>query len=246
MKKNLTAILLLAMTGCAYKSVIIVPRNNGDATILYNRLIDSINNPPSNSILNNTISSKELLDRKSTGVGYVHIFLSNSNMFIDAKQVYQNSDLAFLQGTIFNKTTNDTLNFSIEYSLQEMEYLITKQRRENFILNLIPTEKFRSDSLKQEFVFSKTKNFIIQDDIFELYTGEIYHKKTNTFKYVIVNDPEEFSKTLMSVCILTIVDLESAAADCKAKFKNQCPKGYEAKLFWSWLLYKNVNCECKQ
>ena len=50
----------------------------------------------------------------------------------------------------------------------------------------------------------------------------------------------------MSVCLLTIVDLEGAAADCKIKFKNLCPKGYEAKLYWSWIIYKDVNCECKQ
>jgi len=178
MKKILIAIFTLTMTGCAYRSVIIAPRNEGDVIIIYNNLLDSLDFPGrTKSILDKTISSKKLLDSKSDWAGYVHIFLSNSSFFIEAKQFYQNPDLTYLRGTVFDKAKNDTLSFSIQYSPREMDYSITKQRRENFIMNLLPMERLKSDPPKQEFVFSKTKNFIVQDDVFELYTGEVSYKR---------------------------------------------------------------------
>ncbi len=234
------------LTGCAYKSIIIAPRNTGDTTVICNRSSDSLSNQNSNTILNNPISLNKLFGDESKNDGSFFIFMSNSNLFIEAEVNSQNLDTSTLKGTVYDKMRNDTLNFELKYSTNGVSQSITNKKQDSFVLNLILDEKYRNDSLKQSFYFSKTKNFEIQENILELYTGEVKYEKQEGFSYIIINDPSKFSKTLKAVCILTIVDLEAAAIRCKSKYKNECPKGYEAKIYWRMsLIYKDVYCECK-
>lgn len=248
MRIALGLLLFLQLTSCAYKSIIMSPRKGSSTTINYTQPNIAVAST-SNTILDDSISLAQFFVNKKQEKGSLDIFMSNSSLFIKARQV-ENDDSTTFNVTVYNKVKKDTIIYILKYSNYTFKDSVKINTDGSFIFNLSSNEQGKSseaDSFK--FLFKKTKNFTIQDEIFELYTGEVTNPNLETFKYVIINDPEE--KKLPPVCILTIVDTDILSKQCNTKYqaKYPCPKGqtYAATLHWSWkIIYKNITCDCQK
>jgi len=255
----LTALFLFC--GCAYQSVIVKPKKNGTSIVYINQLPEQNAKPAPNSILSNPIDliQFEKLSNKPAK-GNFYIFMSNSQYFIEARSIISSSDTIILSGTIADKIKMDSLPFTISFNSKEIAYNLSKNLFDSYSIDLFLNKDFQmikdsadfghrgglSEPEKLSFRIEKSQNFIIEEGVLELITGQIKYNDDKPFKYIVINDPEEFSVYLKAVCIILTINIDNYSKECNEKYKN-CPNGYKAKYNWNlWHLAKDIYCECKK
>lgn len=240
-------ICLIQLSGCAYKSIIISPKKNSDVYIGQNPDWNNDLFLQSHSILNDQIPLSKLLKQQNGGPGTYSVFLSNDQVFIEAKAEEQGSDTSTITGTYFNKYTRDTFSFVIHSSGIEGQMKKSDGSDDSFNFELVSRFDDFLDTTEQ-FHFSKARNYIIDKGICELYTGQVSSQYKGTYNYLVVNDPTKFSAPIKTVSFIYIlveeVELELEVI-CKDVFQSKCPEGYKVEMYNHKLLNQTIRCECK-
>jgi hypothetical protein len=184
--------------------------------------------------------------------GDFSIFLSSDSEFIKSTSIKVFADSLISEGSIYNKARGDTLNFQINFNTKDIEDTIIR-KKDHYEYSFYSK---RDSFVKSTLNLYKSRDFILNPGISELVSGEIWaqvlnpsNKKPKTFKYIIINDPENLNLCLKTLLVLSDVDMVAYQAECNKRLNNKCegnmkPKAY-IKYGWHLLVFsKDVICDC--
>jgi hypothetical protein len=144
---------------------------------------------------------------------------------------------SYIEATIISHT-DSVISFSVHYSALnkrdsfkfEISYDLSRFKGRNF--RRIDARSFQlnfpgsaTDS-SSTFNISRINNFVVQNGILEIMTGEITNPDNNRIKYVILNDPHDVFESLTGLCFLTIPNPALLRIQCDDRAKTvNCPSG---------------------
>lgn len=249
MKNILFIGFILTLSGCAYQSNIIRRGNNNNIYLAQ----DTLNLLNGTTVLTNQVDLNFLnrIDGNSDH-GSFNIFIATDSLYLEARSQFLSKDSISIIGQILSNFKQDTLHFTLKYRKRVDQIILNKMRHNSYSFQfkryfdkrLISGEK---DSTAT-FYLRKTQNFIIQDNILELLTGEGQMEKGKKFKFLIVNDPAKppyYLTTigLLDAAFLSEKDYSSYVSQCKNLQIINCKNGYDIDFTFNWYEFF-VSCKC--
>lgn len=202
---------------------------NVGSVLVYTNSNDSISRTSNdtNSILTRQVELGTLLNRRiynnSSGRLFAILIDSARNSYIEASIVrHDDTSVAFhVYQTPLNK--KDSFEFDISYNTSVLKRRdFRKLDNDSYDLNFSTENK---DTLKT-FKINKTKNFVIQEGLLELMSGEILNPENNKVKFIVINDLHDVFESLTGLCFISIPNMALLRIQCKEISRNvKCPPG---------------------
>ncbi len=242
----ITLFTLIAISSCAFKSVIIAPKYKKNI-VLQNKT-DWLENQE-NSILNSPVSLEKLLQHQANieDRGRFFVYLSNEDYFLYANI---NSGSDTLEGILYNKTEKDTINFTLKYQADDVVSKLDMINEQTYRVTFTSSSDKSRDTILSTFYILNSNNFIISPNC-ELLTGEIRGRKGLSLKYLIVNDPTNTHEIIDKLGIFDIFVEDSPyyLEKCKSiQVKiGICPKNFHVYEDFSWREFtRQIICDCEK
>lgn len=241
----LFAICLLS--SCAYKSINVSSKIKRSTIININAKNDTIPQDK-NSILTDPVSLEFLkrIDGNSDH-GQFSIFITTDSTYIEAKSTVLTKDSISIRGIVLFNQKRDTLHFKLSYRYKIDPVNLTKLSDNSYTVKFKDNSGNNKDS-SSTYALTKVKNFIIQDNMLELLTGEAQKNNGKLFKYVVLNDPSKPDYYLTSIklldgAFLSDEDYNKYTTQCREHKVIKCKNGYDIDLDFQWTKFY-VICKC--
>ncbi len=197
-------------------------------------------------ILRKSISIENLRGSDTTKTsGAFQTYVTNDSLYLEAKSTFISKDSIVLSGSFGNKTKSDTLDFEMVINLKGTSNKIRKVRG-SYILTI---DIFEPEFSHKEFVIKKSKNYVVQDGLLNMYTGKITDTLGNSYNYVVLDDPNYIDMPIGTVGYLVTVAgkrIDEYKEKCRATYRNNC-HDYKLKFSHGFITgtRTQIYCDCK-